>query len=40
MENVDSVILEIDGEEEEYLRALHYPNEIGVMVEGAERNVF
>jgi hypothetical protein len=40
VENVDSVILEIDGEKEEYSRALHYSNEIGVMVERAERNVF
>jgi molybdopterin synthase sulfur carrier subunit len=38
-ENVGWVTLEIDGEEEEYSRALDYLNEIGVIVEPVERNV-
>ncbi len=38
-ENVGWVTLEIDGEEEEYLKALNYLNEIGVTVEPVERNV-
>ena len=38
-ENVGWVTLEIDGEEEEYLKALKYLNEIGVTVEPVERNV-
>ncbi len=38
-ENVGWVTLEIDGEEEEYLKALNYLNEIGVSVEPVERNV-
>jgi molybdopterin synthase sulfur carrier subunit len=38
-ENVGWVTLEIDGEEEEYLKALKYLNEIGITVEPVERNV-
>lgn len=38
-ENVGWVTLEIDGDEEEYLKALHYLNEIGVTVEPIERNI-
>jgi molybdopterin synthase sulfur carrier subunit len=38
-ENVGWVTLEIDGEEEEYLKALHYLKDIGVKVEPVERNV-
>jgi molybdopterin synthase sulfur carrier subunit len=38
-ENVGWVTLEIDGEEEEYLKALNYLNEIGVTVEPIERDV-
>ncbi len=38
-ENVGWVTLEIDGEEEEYSKALNYLNEIGVTVEPVERNV-
>ncbi|MEW6374682.1 MAG: NIL domain-containing protein [Thermodesulfobacteriota bacterium] len=38
-ENVGWVTLEIDGEEEEYLKALDYLNEIGVTVEPVERDV-
>lgn len=38
-ENVGWVTLEIDGEEEEYLKAINYLNEIGVTVEPVERNV-
>jgi hypothetical protein len=33
------VTLEIDGEEEEYSKALNYLNEIGVIVAPLERNV-
>jgi hypothetical protein len=33
------VTLEIDGEETEYSKALHYLNEIGVTVEPVERNI-
>jgi hypothetical protein len=33
------VTLEIDGEDEEYLKALHYLDEIGVAVEPIEKNV-
>jgi molybdopterin synthase sulfur carrier subunit len=39
LENAGWVTLEIDGEEDEYLKALHYLNEIGVSVEPVERNV-
>jgi hypothetical protein len=38
-ENVGWVTLEIDGEEEEYLKALKYLTAIGVTVEPVERNV-
>ncbi|NWF94278.1 MAG: NIL domain-containing protein [Syntrophaceae bacterium] len=38
-ENTGWVTLEIDGEEEEYLKAVHYLNEIGVVVEPVERNI-
>jgi len=38
-ENVGWVTLEIDGEEEEYLKALYYLNDIGVTVEPVERNI-
>ncbi len=38
-ENVGWVTLEIDGEEDEYLKALHYLNEMGVSVEPVERDV-
>jgi molybdopterin synthase sulfur carrier subunit len=38
-ENVGWVTLEIDGEEEEYLKALHYLKEIGVKVEPVEKDV-
>lgn len=38
-ENVGWVTLEIDGEEEEYLRALRYLNEVGVTVKPVERDV-
>lgn len=32
-------MLEIDGEDEVYSKALHYLNEIGVTVEPVERDV-
>jgi len=38
-ENVGWVTLEIDGEDEEYTKALHYLNQIGVIVEPVERDV-
>jgi len=38
-ENVGWVTLEIDGEEEEYLKAINYLNQIGVTVEPVERNI-
>ena len=38
-ENMGWVTLEIDGEEEEYLKALYYLNDIGVTVEPVERNI-
>lgn len=38
-EDVGWVTLEIDGEEEEYLKALDYLKKIGVKVEPVERNV-
>ena len=38
-ENVGWVTLEIDGEEEEYLKALHYLRGIGIKVEPIERDV-
>jgi molybdopterin synthase sulfur carrier subunit len=38
-ENVGWVTLEIDGEEEEYAKALRYLNEIGVAVEPVERDI-
>jgi molybdopterin synthase sulfur carrier subunit len=38
-EDVGWVTLEIDGEEEEYLRALRYLNEVGVTVKPVERDV-
>ena len=38
-ENVGWVTLEIDGEEEEYLKALHYLREIGVKVEPVEKDM-
>jgi sulfur-carrier protein len=38
-ENVGWVTLEIDGEEEEYSKALDYLKEIGVKVEPVEKNV-
>jgi molybdopterin synthase sulfur carrier subunit len=38
-ENVGWVTLEIDGEEEEYLEAINYLNQIGVTVEPIERNI-
>ena len=38
-ENVGWVTLEIDGAEDEYLKALHYLNDIGVSVEPVERNI-
>ncbi len=38
-ENVGWVTLEIDGEEEEYLKALDYLKEIGVKVEPVEKDV-
>ena len=38
-ENVGWVTLEIDGEEEEYLKALDYLKGIGVKVEPVERNI-
>ena len=39
LENVGWVTLEIDGEEEEYSKALNYLNEIGVTVEPVERDI-
>jgi len=39
LENAGWVTLEIDGEEGEYLKALHYLNEMGVSVEPVERDV-
>jgi len=36
--NCDNM-LEIDGEDEEYSKALHYLNQIGVTVEPVEREV-
>jgi molybdopterin synthase sulfur carrier subunit len=39
LENAGWVTLEIDGEEDEYLKALHYLNEMGVSVEPVERDV-
>jgi len=38
-ENVGWVTLEIDGEDEEYSKTLHYLNQIGVIVEPVERDV-
>ncbi len=38
-ENVGWVTLEIDGEEEEYLKAVHYLKEIGVNVEPVAKDV-
>jgi molybdopterin synthase sulfur carrier subunit len=38
-ENVGWVTLEIDGEEEEYLKALNYLRRMGIKVEPIERNV-
>lgn len=38
-ENVGWVTLEIDGDEAEYLKAIHYLNEIGVKIEPIERDV-
>jgi len=38
-ENVGWVTLEIDGEDEEYSKALHYLDQIGVTVEPVERDV-
>ncbi len=38
-ENVGWVTLEIDGEEDEYLKALNYLKEIGVKVEPVEKDV-
>ncbi len=38
-ENVGWVTLEIDGEEEEYLKAVDYLKEIGVKVEPVEKDV-
>jgi molybdopterin synthase sulfur carrier subunit len=38
-ENVGWVTLEIDGEEEEYSKALDYLNEVGVTVKPVERDV-
>jgi molybdopterin synthase sulfur carrier subunit len=38
-ENVGWVTLEIDGEEEEYLKTLDYLNEMGVTVEPVERDI-
>jgi molybdopterin synthase sulfur carrier subunit len=38
-ENVGWVTLEIDGEEEEYLKAMNYLNQIGVTVEPIERDI-
>jgi molybdopterin converting factor small subunit len=38
-ENVGWVTLEIDGEEEEYSKALDYLKEIGVKVEPVERDI-
>lgn len=38
-ENVGWVTLEIDGEELEYSKAVHYLNELGVAVEPVEKNV-
>ncbi len=38
-ENVGWVTLEIDGEEEEYLKAVKYLKEIGVKVEPVEKDV-
>ena len=38
-ENVGWVTLEIDGEEEEYLKALNYLREMGVKVEPIERDI-
>ncbi|MCX8118482.1 MAG: NIL domain-containing protein [Desulfobacterota bacterium] len=38
-ENVGWVTLEIDGEEEEYLKALEYLKGIGVKVEPVEKDV-
>jgi hypothetical protein len=32
-------MLEIDGEDEEYLKAIHYLNQIGVIVEPVEKDV-
>jgi molybdopterin synthase sulfur carrier subunit len=39
LENAGWVTLEIDGEEDEYFKALHYLNEMGVSVEPVERDV-
>jgi molybdopterin synthase sulfur carrier subunit len=39
LENAGWVTLEIDGEEDEYLKALHYLNEMGVSVEPVERDI-
>jgi molybdopterin synthase sulfur carrier subunit len=39
LENAGWVTLEIDGEEDEYLKTLHYLNEMGVSVEPVERDV-
>ena len=38
-ENVGWVTLEIDGEEEEYLKAVNYLKEMGVKVEPIERDI-
>jgi len=38
-ENVGWVTLEIDGEEEEYSKAINYLSQIGVTVEPVERNI-
>jgi ABC-type methionine transport system ATPase subunit len=38
-ENVGWVTLEIDGAEEEYVKALRYLDEIGVTVEPIERDI-
>jgi sulfur-carrier protein len=38
-ENVGWVTLEIDGEEEEYLKAVNYLREMGVKVEPIERDI-
>jgi molybdopterin synthase sulfur carrier subunit len=39
LESAGWVTLEIDGEEDEYLKALHYLNEMGVSVEPVERDI-